>query len=444
MKIGFIFPSSDYLYDPFRGDPHTHFQLLTVLESRLGDKVDLELIDLRGINRKFIHYRIPECNIYLHSVYTRDFNEEIEIVNAIKNRYQGTTHIAGGPHVIEFQNECLKQFDTLVFGDGEEVIFDILNDWKNNKLKKIYEQSGPIDVNDYPFPKRHFLPKATIARKNMMNVKKKPEYDEMLGTTVIFSRGCISNCYFCALPNLRKYNPRIRYRRPEFIKEEIEYLKKEYDIEVISLLDEIGIPPQEKVVIPYLKAIKETGIWWRGQCRANGFTLQTAKLARKSGCLAMGLGVESASQRALDFINKRIDIKEAKKTIKMLNDNDIETRVYLIMGLPGEELNIKEKTWKFITETKPDLVILSIFTVRPGTMIYNRPDKFGIKRIEKDWDRTMHMYGRYEKEIPRLTFEYKKETPWGKSLSNQEILNNYLELQEKISDEGFGLAKKVI
>jgi len=32
MNIGFIFPSSEYLHDPFRGDPHTHFQILTVIE----------------------------------------------------------------------------------------------------------------------------------------------------------------------------------------------------------------------------------------------------------------------------------------------------------------------------------------------------------------------------------------------------------------------------
>lgn len=49
LKIGFIFPSSDYLYNPFKGDPHTHLQILTVLDVHFGSKVDLSLIDL-GIN----------------------------------------------------------------------------------------------------------------------------------------------------------------------------------------------------------------------------------------------------------------------------------------------------------------------------------------------------------------------------------------------------------
>ncbi|MEK6552871.1 MAG: hypothetical protein AABZ54_05425, partial [Bacteroidota bacterium] len=72
LKIGFIFPSSEYLYDPFRGDPHTHFQILTVLEHALGSGAELSLIDLRGIKKEFAIYHIPECDIYLHSVYTLD------------------------------------------------------------------------------------------------------------------------------------------------------------------------------------------------------------------------------------------------------------------------------------------------------------------------------------------------------------------------------------
>jgi len=441
MKIGFIFPSSNYLYDPFRGDPHTHFQMLTVMEDRLGDSADLSLIDLRGIEGKFVHYRIPECDLYLHSVYTRDYNEQKEIVQTLKKRYPQAKHIAGGPHVIEYQKESLTVFDSIVLGDGEELIFDALKDLENSNLKKVYEQQGPIDIKDYPFPKRHFLPEATVARKNMMNIKTKKEYDDLLGTTVIFSRGCPSNCHFCAMPNSRKYNPKMRFRGQKSIYDEIEYLKNNYNIEVISLLDEIGIPPIRKLAIPYLDAIKKADIVWRGQCRADGLTSEIIKLARESGCKALGLGVESASQRALDVVNKKININEAKKTISLLKENDIEARVYMIMGLPGEPLDIKNKTWEFIQETDPDLVILSIFTVRPGTMVFNNPEKFGIKNIDTDWDKTMHMYGRYEKETPRLTFEYEKETPWGPSLSNEEIVRNYLDLQEKMSEYGYSVEK---
>ena len=41
----------------------------------------------------------------------------------------------------------------------------------------------------------------------------------------------------------------------------------------------------------------------------------------------------------------------------------------------------------------------------------------------------MHMFSRYDDEIPQLTFEYGKSTPWGKGFSQEQIVNNYLELQ---------------
>ena len=76
MKIGFIFPSSEYLHDPFRGHPHTHFQILTILEEHFGSEVDVSLIDLRGIKKNFALYHIPECDVYLHSVYTLDYHTQ--------------------------------------------------------------------------------------------------------------------------------------------------------------------------------------------------------------------------------------------------------------------------------------------------------------------------------------------------------------------------------
>jgi len=436
LKVGFIFPSSDYLNNPFKGDPHTHFQILTVLDAHFGKKVNLSLIDLRGIKKEFAIYHIPECDVYMHSVYTLDYDEQISIVKSLRDHYPKSKHIAGGPHAAVFQKECLKIFDALVLGDGEESIVQAITDIMNSRLKDIYEQSAPIDVNLYPYPKRECLPKSTVARTGLMTLKRKKGFDKLLGATVVFSRGCPYQCHFCAMPQIKKYNPGVRYRRPDLIKAEIEYLKADYGIEGINILDEIGIPPDPKQAVPHLEAIAETGIRWRGQCRVDGISPQIAKLAKKSGCIAMGLGVESVSQRALDIINKKIDLKQVREAIHNLKSNDIEVRLYMIMGLPGEPDDIVDRSWDFIKETEPDLVFLCLFTVRPGTEVFNRPKEFGIKDIKTDWSKTMHMFNRYDKELPTLTFEYEKAAPWGRGFSSDEIIENYLALQARLKKEG--------
>ncbi|KKQ56616.1 MAG: Radical SAM domain-containing protein [Parcubacteria group bacterium GW2011_GWA2_38_13] len=438
LRIGFILPSSEYLYDPFRGDPHTHFQILTVLEQHFENAIKASLIDLRGIKKEFSIYHIPECDVYLYSVYTLDSSEQFAIVKKIREQYPKSIHIAGGPHITVYQEDALKIFDSLILSDGEYSIIQAVEDIIKSSLKKIYEQKVPVDINKFPFPRKHYLPKSAIARKGLMTLKNKTGYDQILGTTVIFSRGCPFACSFCAMPQMRQYAPGQRYRKPELIEEEIEYLKKYYNIRGLNVLDEIAIPYNITAAREHLKAIQRTNIKWRGQCRVDSLTPEMAQLLKDSGCIAMGLGVESASQVSLDYINKKITIEQAKNAIRLLKKYDIEARIYMIIGLPGEPENIFDISWEFIQETDPDWVYLSIFTMRPGTEVFNNPKKFGIKEIKTDWDKTMHMYGRYTKEIPTLSFEYEENAPWGKGLSSENIIKNYMTLQEKLKANGFG------
>ena len=86
LKIGFILPTSHYLRDPFRGVPFTHLQILTVLEEHFGSQVELCLPDLRGVQREFMLYHVPACDIYLHSIYTLDINEQKALVAMLKRQ----------------------------------------------------------------------------------------------------------------------------------------------------------------------------------------------------------------------------------------------------------------------------------------------------------------------------------------------------------------------
>jgi anaerobic magnesium-protoporphyrin IX monomethyl ester cyclase len=140
----------------------------------------------------------------------------------------------------------------------------------------------------------------------------------------------------------------------------------------------------------------------------DGITPEMARLTKETGCSAMGLGVESVSQDALDLVNKNIKISDARETIRLPKHNNIECRIYMIMGLSGEPLDIVPKTLEFLKETGPDLVTLSLFTARPGTEVYNNPKKFGIKHLETKWGNTMHMHGECDREMIPLTFEFEK------------------------------------
>ena len=42
------------------------------------------------------------------------------------------------------------------------------------------------------------------------------------------------------------------------------------------------------------------------------------------------------------IINKKISINKTRETIEMLKENDIETRMYMILGLPGSDFAPKD------------------------------------------------------------------------------------------------------
>ena len=73
-------PSSEYLHDPFKGDPHTQLYILTLLEEHFGTQVNPQLIDLRGVKKDFAHRHpnryteeIPDLIAHHDSSFLSDF-----------------------------------------------------------------------------------------------------------------------------------------------------------------------------------------------------------------------------------------------------------------------------------------------------------------------------------------------------------------------------------
>jgi len=426
LRIGFIVTPDRYNYEPFRNQPLTALYLLTILEKHFGGKIDVSLIDLRGIEEKHLAYHIPEKDVYLYSVATPDFFEASNIVKLIRTIYPNAKHVAGGVHIMLFPKDSSKIFDTIIVGEGEQTVIELINDCFKSKVKLVYRQKEPANLDDYPYPDRKYLQKTAVAIKGLLF----NDPQKLKGTGVMFSRGCPFNCYFCASKEVM-LGP-VRFRSYDLICEEIEYLKNEYDIEALAIKDENAIPLNTRIAKPFLEAIKKSDIRWRGQTRANGVNLDMVKLAKESGCDSLALGIESADQKVLGVINKKLDLEKAKKFIQLLNKNDINVRTHFILGLPGEPDDIVKKTIKFIDEADPSSVLLSLFCPMPGSKIFHYSEEFGIEIKNFNWDEYLTTFGRFdEDEEGAMTFIYKD----GKGPSTKKILERYTELQAILRDK---------
>lgn len=429
MKVGFINTSGKQNEKPFRIDPLGPLYLLTILEEEFGDKLQLSYIDLRGIDEDSAIFHVPERDVYLHYVTTPEIAEIQRNIANIRRFYPKALHLAGGPHINIFQEESLKTFDSICIGEGEELIKQMMRDIFDKKLKKVYRQTGTIDLNAYPFPDRKYLPGSAVADVGMLSRK----YYDLIGTTVLFSRGCPFDCHFCS----NQYKGPTRVRTPEWISKEIEYLKREYRIRSLILKDDQGIHTNREVARGMLEAIGKADLLWRGQSRANGVHPDTVHLAKQTGCVEIAVAIESASQRALDIMNKRMDLVKAKEYLRTVRLEGIDIKLLLILGLPGEPKDIAKRTIDFIEEVQPSNVSLSILCPIPGSEIWRNPRRFGMK-INRDvpFEKYLFAFGRFDSEekTPHF-FEYEKITPFGEGMSMDEITANHETVQNYLREK---------
>ena len=429
-KIKFIVPSWHYWIDPLKHQPYWELYYATQVKQAGFD--DVTIFDMRSEDATSFEDRIKDiekCDYYFYWIFkTGDASEIYSIAAKLKEKYPESIHAAGGTHVDMCQEETVGFFDSIVVGAGEESFVNLINDHKVGKREKIYNQEYKLKpFSNTAFPDRSFLPKEKIVNNKLFS-----QYGEYPATLVYFSRGCIFKCAYCT------YNvPRLlQTKSDDMIDAEIKYLKENYNIKGLLLKDEIAISPNKKVSQRIMASIEKHDLVWRGQTISIA-DLDQLKQARDAGCLELAVGVETVDNNVMNIIDKTW---QNEKIIRDFIENSrkvgIKVKICLILGLPGEPKNIVQKTIDFLSNSGVEYASVSGFLPVPGSPIERDYKKYGIKFINKDWDKYGHLLYRFsDEEEVGLPFEYEKITPFGESFTQDEIKNNIAELQNWLSSQ---------
>jgi len=387
---------------------------------------NVDIYDLRKNKKKTLEetvLNIPEKKFYFFWIFkTGDAQEIYSIVNLLKKKYINSIFVSGGTHVDMCQDECKKIFDAIVVGAGEDSFVKVIEDAKSGSLKKEYF----TDYKSKPFAHTSFPDRSFLPKEDVVNTKIFSQYGEIPASLVYFSRGCIFKCAYCT------YNvPRLlQYKDSKMIKSEIKYLKNNYQIKGILVKDEVAISPNKKISEMVLNSIEQSKVLWRGQTISLASRDQL-KHAKDSGCVELAVGVETVDNNVMKIIDKTWQneniIRDFVNNCKLEN---IKVKVCLILGLPGEPIDIVKKTIDFLKDVKPDFVSISGFLPVPGSPIAKNPKYYGIKNIDLNWNNYGHLLHRFsDNEEVGLPFEYEKVTRFGKSFTKEEIKNNLIEVQ---------------
>lgn len=293
--------------------------------------------------------------------------------------------VFGGSSVI-FNSDYIMSKDSVDFavcGEGEivfpklcEYLFGLSDPPKTGFLYKKYGNVINLgraefitELDSLPLPSYHL-----IDFKKYTNVVQRESTDrprDLPYARIITSRGCPFNCCFCAAGVVA--GKKIRYRSPENIMTEIDYLVKEYKIKSLMIDDDNILVDRERAIRFFeLLISRNYKIKWNAMALAV-FKLdeELLDLIRQSGCQYINVAIESGVERVLKtIIHKPVDLNQAKHMVSKIKRMGIDVVANFVIGFPGETWSEIRKTIKYAEDLDVDYIKIFIATPFPNTELH--------------------------------------------------------------------------
>ena len=262
--------------------------------------------------------------------------------------------IAGGSHPTACPDDLVLSgmFDAVIIGDGMGVMDEILD--------------GISDINgDVIYGKKHH--DISLYTKRYFSDELKERIIQTKTIELLSSLGCPYNCYFCA--NTTKYS-----KIPnDILINSIVNAKKNYDIERLFVFDDMFVTNKNNIR-DFRIQIEKLGYsfsYKRTQLRANIFNDEIAEELKLLGVEELTFGIETASERLLKFINKRISIEDIYRAAEICKKFNFAFNIYLMVGLPTQDKSDYEKTLEYVRQISPNNVHVYVFIPFPNTYLFN-------------------------------------------------------------------------
>jgi radical SAM superfamily enzyme YgiQ (UPF0313 family) len=193
------------------------------------------------------------------------------------------------------------------------------------------------------------------------------------------------------------WDRKVRFRSPDNIIAEIKQLIDVYGITHFRFQDDTMII-NGRWITELCEKMHPLNITWRCTTRVDHSQKWALQLLKYAGCYEIAYGIETLEDEVLEMNNKQITNEQIQKAVATAKEVGLKTRLFFMIGLPGQGITMADDIIKFIEECKPDAVNLSTFVPMPGSDIYNNPSKYGIKINTDDWNKYIMSRGLYGNE----------------------------------------------
>ena len=388
--------------------PHLGLGYLSASLKNAGHKVKV----LDGLREK-IEYDPKDWDLVgltAMSIYFPELCREVE-----KAKSYGLKTIIGGAHIICDPGQSLidSGADYAAAGEGERTITQLASGKDPSQVEGLYywekgkpKKSNP-DLRELFKQKVMYTTKIGNQSRDFLNNADdfgEPDWESIDPRTypqtfphgtiyreapfapVITTRGCPYSCTYCSAPITA--GKKMRYRDPKKVVDEIENLVNNYGVKEIQIEDDNFTLKRHHAVAVCEEIIKrKIKLIWSlpNGVRIDKLDPELLTLMKKSGCYSMCLGIESANQRILDMIKKRLDKDLVRNVVKMVKDSGINGVGFFMIGFPTETKEEIMNTINFACSLELERATFSKVTPLPGTELYDLWVEKYSKNKNIDW-----------------------------------------------------------
>lgn len=338
--------------------------------------------------------------IGFHSV-DKDF--ALQACQIIKKSFPDKPIIAGGPHVSIAQEKNLPNIDCIVWGEGEITIVELINNL--NTLPNLITGQPVSNLNELPFIDRQLFASEFEKKSPLLPLLPTPFY------TINAGRGCPNSCRFChqSGPN-PIFTKKWRVRSVDNFLEEIKTILEKEAIGSIMVHDDVF--PHRQWCEELIRKIRQRIPFWC-QMRADFICHNRDLMADLAdiGLTWVSLGVESGSQRMLDFLKKGVTVEQNRKAIEILHKNNINIFANFFFGGPTETKEDIELSGQFIKESQFSWHSFSTYTCYRGSDLFKYCTDNNLF-LDEHYSMTRYPYERKIKDID-YTYLFSKMAEFG-------------------------------
>ncbi len=296
--------------------------------------------------------------------YLHPFYEHTKVLSTMFRR-AGMTTVAGGRHASLYVQDCLEHFDSVVVGDPEPNVPQLVEDFQQGRLRKVYREplTDPAQIRPY--------------RYDLVDMRS----NRFRGPCIEASRGCPFTCNFCVLTGHEKY----RYRPVPQVVEDIR-TRMRFNRHFFGAVDDTflfydnnlgGSPKYLRQLCEALIPLKKT---WGCSLTMNVLEdPETIRLLGRAGCRYIYTGLESLSPESLGSLNKHQNhLTRLEQMIEKTYSNGILLSFGLMVGTDGDTNEYLQKVPDYLSDLKLfSITFLGIVCPYPGTPFFETVSREG-------------------------------------------------------------------